>query len=216
MIPVPIIAKNGNARNEELCPPPQVFPCIFCEYKPAPRRGSICAAGGWFCYFKSGLYFKYLSTRAAKIEKRHGAGAGMAADDRADGMDADILRAEFFPAPGPATYSASPRQSPWLMNTVWEAGSTASFSICATSASRLALRPRTFPWGSDDPRHPRAAPAMLSIVPKKRRRTGHTPAALEMIQVVHREPVGQMQLVFLQPPGRFFNAAARLLLRAAW
>ena len=47
---------------------------------------------------------------------------------------------------------------------------------------------------------------------EKRRRTGHTPAALEMIQVVHREPVGQMQLVFLQPPGRFFNAAARLLL----
>ena len=34
----------------------------------------------------------------------------------------------------------------------------------------------------------------------------------DRIQVVHREPVGQMQLVFLQPPCRFFNAAARLLL----
>ena len=51
MIPVPIIAKNGNARNEELCPPPQVFPCIFCEYKPAPGRGSILRGRGLVSLF---------------------------------------------------------------------------------------------------------------------------------------------------------------------
>ena len=56
----------------------------------------------------------------ADEEQCYGAGAGMCADDRADEVDINVLHTELFTRF--ATYSASARQSPWLMNTVWSAG----------------------------------------------------------------------------------------------